>query len=153
MGGENVEAAGCTPESIAHGPSSHLQTNNNYFSFIVLSILMIVRRVFPRTIHCCTRAVHHSPSLCAQITCTIQSRDPHHLQSRDTPSTKDTNPRTKRYPLRICFIQGYILTSVHGPEGLRTRCNPPAASAQLLFSLHGHLHISLRVSCQHSNKI
>ena len=91
-----------------HGPwplESPPNINNNS-AFIVLSLLMIVRRVLPRTIHRCARVVHHSPFLHAQISCIMQSSDLHHLQSRDTPTkAKDTNPRTKRYPLFTCLIR------------------------------------------------
>ena len=85
------------------------QQQTTFSAFIVLSLRMVVRCVLPCTIHRCARAVHHSHSLRAQIPRVIQSRDLHHFQSRDTPSTKDTNPRTKRYPLFACLIKGLSL--------------------------------------------
>ena len=123
-----------------HGPwpLESPPNKNNFSSFIVLSLPMVVRRVLPRTIHRCARAVHHSHSLRAQIPRVIQSRDLHHFQSRDTPSAKDTNPRTKRYPLFACLIKGLSLDIRAWARWLTHKMQP--ASARLLFTLHGHLY-------------
>ena len=134
MARKNVEAAGCAPESMAHAPSSHLSTTNNYSAFIGLSLPMVVRRDLPRTIHRCARAVHHSHSLRPQLPRVIQSRDLHHFQSHDTPSAKDTNPRTKRYPLFACLIEELSLDIRAWARWLTHKMQP--ASARLLFTLH-----------------
>ena len=65
------------------------------------------------------------------------------FQSRDTPSSKETNPRTKRYPLFACLICRFSLDIRAWARWLTHKMQ--TTSAQLLFSLHGYLYTCVRM--------